>query len=255
MTFLIFSAISGAVLVAVPLYLARRFRREWKMPKRMFLKAGLVLLTIELFHFSVMDSAISNWPQFLDLHFVVQALILGLFAGLFFELGRFFALDKLFPDVRNEKRALYFALGWNGVETILYGALIILGSYGIYLLTTTADVAILFPDASLSELDQARQYQEQGLELVRSFPLYGLSPLLERAAILLLDLFLTLVMLLRFTKGDNRYVWLAVGIRSLVIALLFCAGQFEPYISLATYVVLGGALLLGLKKIQSSFGS
>lgn len=255
MTFLVFSALSGVALVAVPIFLVRRFRREWEMPKRLFLKAGLSLLTIELFHFSVMDSAISNWPQFLDFHFVLQALILGVVAGLFFELGRFFVLDKLFPHVRDEKSALYFGLSWNSLETILYGVLLIVGSYGIYLLATTSDVNVLFPDASVSELQEARMYQEQSLELVGSFPLYGLSPLLERAVLLLLDLFLTLVMLQRFTKGENRFVWLAVLGRALFTALIFMAAQFEPYVSLAVFAAIGAGLLFGLRKIQSSFGS
>lgn len=252
MNFLLFSAISGAILVATPLYFVRKFRREWKMPKGMFLKAGLALLTIELFHFSVMDSAIATWPQFLDLHFVWQAIILGLSAGLFFELGRFFVLDKLFQKVRDVKRALYFALSWNGLETILFGALMVIGSYGIYLLATTSDITLLFPDASLSELDQAKLYQEQAFELFGMFPLYGLTPLLERAVLLLLDLVLTLLVLMRFQKGENRFVWFAVLGRTVFTALLFASQQFDPLVSIAVLVVLGVGLFFGLKFLRDA---
>lgn len=255
MNFLVFSAISGAVLVVAPLYLVRRFRREWDMPKGMFLKAGLALLTIELFHFSVMDSAIATWPQFLDLHFVWQAVILGVAAGLFFELGRFFVLDKLFQKVRDVKSALYFALGWNGLETLLLGVLMVVGSYGLYLLVTTSDITLLFPDASVSELEQAKLYQEQALNLFSQFPLYGLTPILERVVLLLLDLFLTLVLLMRFQQGENRFLWFAVLGRMLFTTLIFASHQFDPLVSIAVFIALGGGLFIGVRKIQSSFAS
>lgn len=252
MNFLVFSAISGVVLVVAPLYLVRRFRREWKMPQGMFLKAGLVLLTIELFHFSVMDSAISVWPQFLDLHVVWQSIILGLSAGLFFELGRFLVLDKLFQKVRNVKQGLYFALCWNGLETVILGVLMMMGSYGIYLLATTSDITTLFPDASMNELEQTKVYQEQAFEILGMFPLYGLTPLLERAALLLLDMVLTLVMLLRFQQGGNPFVWFAVLGRTVFTALIFASQQLDPFVGIVILLALGFGLVAGLRPLTSS---
>lgn len=236
--------------------LVRRFRKEWKMPKGLFLRAGLALLVIELFHFSVMDSALSRWQElFLSQHVVVQALLFGLMAGLFFELGRFFVLDKLFKHVRSQKEGLYFAMGWRGVEMFAFGFLIVAGSYGIYLLATTPDLATLYPDASTTELQQLGEYKGVAEDLYGTFPLYGLTPLVEYGALLLLDMFLTLVVLLRFTRGSNRYVWLAVLVHGLFAAALFTAQQFEPYVPLLVLVLLGGASYRGMKYVQSNFGS
>lgn len=255
MAFLVLSAFSGLVLAFGPVYLARRLRQQWNIRKGLFFQAGLALLLLELFHYSVLDSALSHWPQFLEMDIVWQAIILGVATGLFFELGRFFVLDKIFRSVRKLREGLFFGLGWNGVETVLFGLLLIIGSFGIYLLATTPDVSTLFPDATTAQLQEARLYQEQSFELLQTFPLYGLSWILERGALLLLDLAATLMILLRFAEGDNRYVWLAVLTRTVFVGITFSARQMDPLAAILAAAVLGGALYFVMTKLRARFSA
>lgn len=253
MFFLVFSVISGVALIGAPIYLFKRFKKEWKMPDKLFLRAGFVLLLIELFHLSVLDSGISHWPTFANLHFVWQALILGLFSGLVFELGRFFALDKLFKKVRKYKDGMYFSLGWNGVGTFFLGVILILGSIGLYALLASPDLATLFPDASADELEQLREYKQQANDVMQMNPLFGLTPIIERASILALDMLLTLIILLGFFRGTFSYVWISVLVRTLFITLVYIGHQIDPLLSVGIFIVLGALCTYGTIRIKEYF--
>jgi uncharacterized membrane protein YhfC len=247
MMFIILSIFAGFVLTVVPVYLWKRFSAKWKMPKGLFLKAGLSLLVLEIFHISVRESALSYWPGFFDINLFLQALILGIMSGLFFELGRFFVLDKIFKKVRSYKEGVYFAMGWSGVVSTATGIIIIAGAIVIYLIMNTSDISTIFPQASENELKQIMDYQKQALEMN---PLFGLAPIVERFAFLALDIFLTLVILSGFGRGVVQYVWLSVFFRAIFVVVLFVVSQLGELAMVSAFIVFGALLFYLVWKMK-----
>lgn len=251
MIFYVLFAASGIFLMVGTVYLARRYKRILKPARGLYFKAGLSLLLIELFHYSVLDSALQSWPDFVSLNIIFQGLILGLFGGLFFELGRFFILDK-WCKVKTYNDAVYFGLGWNGAATFLYGVLVLVGTYGIYLLTNTPDISTIFPGGTGADIEQINQFRDQASSIIGSTPFLGLAPIFERGSLLALDLLLTLIIVFGFLRGTTTYVWLAVLIHSLYISALIILNSVNFYLGLsflALSAVIAGIALIKTKKM------
>jgi uncharacterized membrane protein YhfC len=248
MIFLILAAVSGVILIVAPVAVARMLKARWKMPDKMFFRAGLFLLVIEIFHMAVVGNGTSAFPQFFAMPTAVQALILGLLAGLFYELGRYVAMDRFFRNVRDRKEAIYFGLGFSGLETIMFGILLFIGTFAIYTLANTSDLAASFSTASPKDLEQLKAFQEQALQLVNGNPLLALAPVLERLSLGLIDIAMTLVMILCFQRGDTKYAWAAVAFRVLFVSSLYivsnyntAAGElvFAAFAAISFYIIQG----------------
>lgn len=246
MTFLILAAISGVILTIAPVAIARRLKARWNMPPKMFFRAGIFLLVIEIFHMAVTANGTTAFPQFFALPEAAQALILGIIAGLFYELGRYVALDRFFRNVRSSKEAIYFGLGWSGVGTILFGILNLLGAFAIYTLANTTDLAGTFASAAPKDLEQLKVFQEQGMQLINGNPLLALAPILERLSLGLIDIAMTLVMIICFQRGDTKYAWAAVAFRVLFVSSLYvvtnyntAAGElvFAAFAAISFYII------------------
>lgn len=238
MLFYIFTAVSGLLLSFGALLGAKKLSEKFQLPRKIFWKAGLMLLILEVFHLAVLGNLTSIWPGLENIPLWQKAALFGLMTGLFFELGRFVVLDKLMPNIRSLKEGLFFGFGWSGVLTFFLGILLLISVAGIHMLATTTDLVKTFPQATPEEIKQIQEYQKQVFDLLQGSPVVALLPLLERATQLLLDMALTLLLLLGFQKGSSRFVWYAVGVRALVGALLILAtGYFDIWGELVLVVV------------------
>lgn len=253
MLFIVLSVIAGFVLMVAAVYSCRRFRKEWSMPRGLYLRAGMALIMLEIFHFAMMDGVINMWPEFENLDLLLQALIIGTVMGIFFEFGRFMFLDKLFKGVRLEKEGLYFALGWNGVATFLIGFLIALGSVGMYILISTDDLSGYFAGANSEEMEQALIMQEEIKDLTTSYSFIGLSPLIERGALLVLDMALTLLILLYFMGGSSIVVWQAAFVRAISMAAIYAASKVNLYLGELLFIIVGIVAYLLLRKVRTYY--
>jgi len=253
MIFIVLSGLAGLALMVATVYTCKRFRSEWQMPRGLYLKAGMALLALEFFHFAMMDGVIAMWPEFMNMNLLLQAGILGIGAGIFFEFGRFMFLDKFFRGVRLEKEGLYFALGWNGVATFLIGLLVFLGTVGLYVLVNTDDLSSFFNTDDEKEMEQVVQMQEEAQTMIKDYPLLGFSPIIERGSILVLDMALTLLILLYFMGSSSVVVWQAAGIRAVATAGIFAAQRVDLYLGALMYIVVGLISFLILRKVRAHF--
>ena len=229
------------MLIAVPVYIVRRFRGPWKMPEKLFSRAGLCLIVIEIFHYSVMSQVLSMWTDFPSLPLIVQSAFLGLAAGLFFELGRFLVLDKLFSSVRSYKDAVYFGLGWNGVETFIVGLLLIVAVFGINMLVTTDDVTSIYPDADKTQIEQIELFRASAIKMVNDEPYMGIVPVVERGTFMLMDVALTLIILFGFSRGTNVYAWYSVLFRAAFVGAVFAAQKINPLAGELMFLIFAAA--------------
>lgn len=246
MTFIIISLVSGLVLTALPVYLYRRFRNEWKMPKGVFLRAGLANMLVALFFIAVIDGLFSLHPALGALDPIIKAIFIGIAGGLFYELWRFFVLDKVFRSVRNYKEGIYFALGWTGVLTFLTGLLLIFGSLAITLYMNSDNPQSFLP----SEDGETIEILNEQISLLSDAGIFvSLIPVFERSSLLLLDIALTLMMLNYFITANTRFIWRAVGLRACFMAGSLMLQSFAGFSAIFFYILVG---ILAWKFIQGA---
>ena len=123
----------------------------------------------------------------------------------------------------------------------------------MYIMATTPDIMTLFPPESGVDAEMAQLYQDQSIELMGSFPLYGLVFLLERAALLILDLFMTLLILVGLTYGQNRFAWFAALGHAGFFMLVFSAQRFDTLIYIPVLIGISLLLFWGLQKLKPLF--
>jgi len=251
MTFLILSTLSGIALVVLPIVAVLKLRNRWKLPKGLFLKAGMAALMVEIIHAAVLGNGTSLWPQLLDLPAYAMAIIFGVVSGLFTELGRFLILDKLMKKVRGLHEGLMFALGWGGLQTILYGAVVVFGVIGMYMISGVSNIATILPDADKSQLTAFTEIQKQSNELMNGNPILGLAPVIERGSLIMIDIALTLLIILGLIEGKTSNTWLAVGFRTLVTASVLYANSWAPLAGEFCLILFGLAAYLMSRKLSS----
>ena len=83
----------------------------------------------------------------------VQAIVLGLSAGIFEELARYIVYRFWQTEVRNWRGALFLGLGHGGVEAVITGLLLALTLVNIVIITNAEDPAALgLPEGTLAQV-------------------------------------------------------------------------------------------------------
>lgn len=253
MTFLILSAVSGFVLVILPIIAVGILRKRWALPKGIFIKAGIAALFVEIIHAAVLGNGSAMWPQIFDLPVYVTALILGVVGGLFTELGRFLVLDKMMKKVRDFREGVSFGFGWGGVQTVLYGIVVMLGVAGMYVIAGVSDISAMMPDADKDELAAFTEIQKQAVELMSGNAILGLSPVIERASLISIDIALSLLIIMGLFLGRTSFIWRAVGLRVLVTASIIYLNSIDILLGLAALALFGTAAFLMTRRFMDDF--
>lgn len=253
MIFLVLTGLTGIVLILFPVFFARRLRRKWHIEKGLFFRAGVSLLFIEIFSTMVAGNGIDLWPRFTGLPMIAQSVFMGLFSGLFYELGRFVVLDRLMPKIRSFRQGVAFGAGWAGMEMCLLGFALVISIFGMQMLLSTNDFSQAFPTASSDQIKQLSDFRDQATKLVSGNPLLALTPLMERFSLMLFDVAMTLLILFGLTRGESRYTWLAVASRALLIALLFGTGGIHPILTESIFVLFAIGAFFAIRLIQRSY--
>jgi len=158
-------------------------------------------------------------------HIPLIAVLLGLSAGMFEEFARYMAYRWWIKDARTWSQGLVFGAGHGGLEAILVGALS-LYTFAQIIALKGADLSTIFPT------DQISLAQEQ-INIYWSMPWYdSLVGALERAFAIPLHLANAILVLQAFTRRQFRWVWLAVGLHTLVNALaVYLSQTFNIYLA------------------------
>lgn len=251
MFFYILSTIGALVFLAFPIYFIKVYSKKWSIEKKLFWRIGFYFMVVELFFLAVMGNASSIWPGIGE-DPLLTALIMGIVSGLFFELGRFVVLDKVFKSMRSFKEGLYFAFAWRGLEILLMGILILVGIASMNVLTTT-DVKTLLPSGSTQEIAQMQEMKQQATEMLNGSPLQALSPMVQHAGYVMLDISLTLIMLLALLKGENKYIWYAVALRGLIAFTTVLFTSVSELAGDVALLVLGAFSLFLVEWVRKNF--
>jgi len=248
--FLVLSLISAVIMIVIPVFLLKYFSKKWQISGGVFWKAGLFLLFIEIFYLAVIGNASSLWPDLLTSSNLLKALIVGLSTGLFFELGRFLVLDKIFKNLRSVRDCAFFAMGWGGVETLLVGILLIVSTFGMQFMIASNNLSALMPDAGSQEIKQLEELKQESIVLMSGNPLLALTPVIERVSRTALDLSLTMLCLLALVKGETKYVWMAVAMRALITLTAVLIGSLGALAGDLIYLTLALFSLFAIKQVR-----
>jgi uncharacterized membrane protein YhfC len=235
--------LNGLLILAMPvglgILITRKFHLDWRL---FWIGAGTFILSqvghipfnlelTALFQRGILPHPPATWQR------LFNAVVLGLSAGLFEEFARYAAYRWWAKDARSWGRGLLLGAGHGGMEAILIGILV--------LLTYINMVAIHGMDISRQvPADQLALAQKQ-ITVYWTSPWYAtLLGAVERAFSLPVQLTLSVMVLQVFTRGQARWLWLAVGWHALVDAsTVFVLPLWGSY---ATEGLIGGLAVVSI---------
>jgi uncharacterized membrane protein YhfC len=234
---------NGLLMVAIPAGLAIYLDRRWRLGWRLWLIGGATFFFSQAGHIpfnfiagSALQAApLTNHPP--AARTLLNAVFLGLSAGLFEETFRYGMFRWWARDARSWRKAVLTGAGHGGVEAILLGFLVLYGFFQLAALRD-ADLSGMF---SGSELTLARQQ----VTSYWSMPWYdSLLGALERLFTIPTQIALAAIVLQTFVRRSAVWVWLAVLYHALVDAAAVLAAQTVGMYW--TEAVVGGFTVLSL---------
>jgi len=205
-------------------FLVRRYHISWTL----FLYGALFFILVQIVHTPLvlftqapLSEALYAAIPSRTLALAVFAIILGLLAGLFEEIGRYLVFSRFFPSrniATSREHGLLFGAGWGGVESMMIA--------GLLALTL---VAYLFSASPV---------------LASLTPLDPLVSLLERLMVFPLQIAFTLLVLLSVALGRPLLLGLAILWHTEVDALAVFLGVTSGIAVTEAMVAVNAALAL-----------
>ena len=226
--------------VLIPLFAARYFIRRFKKGWAPFIFGATFFLLVQVLHTPLVlftqnmiySYLLSTFPDKV-VALGVFAIILGLLAGLFEEIGRFLIFKYFFPTQKqrvtlDKENALVFGIGWGGVESIVIALLLSLTALSYIFAAPLTQVQVNQINESLGgklTAEQLDAINKQNAAFMALTPLDILPGLFER--IMTMTLHVAFTMMVFFAVVDRKYSLLALAIiyHALVDALAVFLGQ------------------------------
>lgn len=203
------------LMIAVPALMVYWLGRRWTLPWRLALAGGVTFVGSQVLHLPA-NSVLGMTLNMSSRPLLVQAIVLGLSAGVFEEVARYVVYRFWQKDARSWEEAIYFGLGHGGMESALIGLLVALTLVNMVVIARAPDpTALGLPEGALEQITD-----------FWSMPLY--MPMLavaERLMALVFHMALSAVVVLCFAR---RRVWpllVAILWHATVDSLTVYAGQ------------------------------
>lgn len=192
--------------LALGVFLARRLQGEW----RVFGIGAVTFVASQVFHIPFNLWILSPFLERMGwtagqtgFSLALAALFLGLSAGIFEEVARYFVFRLWLKDKRDWRSALMLGAGHGGIEAVIVGVLTLLTVIQIFTLRGT-DLTEVVP---ADQLDLAKAQ----IETFWALPWYAvLLGALERASAIALHLGATVLVLQAFTRKRIRWLFAAI---------------------------------------------
>lgn len=192
---LIMFALEILIVIGLPVAAILVLGRRWGLPLKLALAGAVTFVASQLLHIPVNAFVLGRLLR-LDMRPpVLQAIALGLSAGVFEEVARYLVLRFWQKDIRTWRQAVTYGLGHGGIEAVLIGLQVVMNVITVITITTMQDpTALALPDAALEEI---RAFWELPLYL----PLLAAA---ERVMALVLHVSLSTLVALCFHR---RTIW------------------------------------------------
>ena len=204
------------LVIGLGVFLTRKYNLGWRL---YWIGAALFILSQALhiyFNFLIdrlfRNGVLPTPPENYQLLF--SAVFLGLSAGFFEELIRYAGLRWWAKDARSWAKGLLFGSGWGGMEAIIFYVLVLSLNYIIFAALRTQDLSNQLSPEQLAPL-------QQGMNLFWSVSWYdSLLGAVERLFALPIQISLTILVLQVFTRGQSRWLWIAIAWHTLIDAVV-----------------------------------
>lgn len=204
-------------MMVLPIILWRIFTRKFRLSWRFVLAGGLTFIASQILHIPLV-LGLNNFMQSASL--LVNAIILGLLAGIFEETARYILFTFILKKSRSWKEGVLVGLGHGGTEAILVG---IFGA-----LTLANMIAYRYIDLSTVPSIPADQL-ELAKQQVESFwstqPYMAFVGFFERVFAMCLHVSLSIMVLYSILKRQAIWFWLASLWHAFVDAVAVYVGQ------------------------------
>jgi uncharacterized membrane protein YhfC len=194
--------ISFLGMIALPIilwvYFTRRFVLSWKL----VLAGGLTFIASQVLHIPLVI-AMGSFLQSASL--IVNAIILGLLAGIFEETARYILFKFILKHVKSWKEGILVGLGHGGTEAVILG---ILAAVGFVTMIGYRNIDLsTVPSIPADQLELARQQ----VEAYWSTPWYiALVGFVERIFAICLHVSLSVMVLYAVVYRKPIWFWLAL---------------------------------------------
>jgi len=209
--------ISFLGMIVVPIVLWIYFTRKFALSWKLVLAGGLTFIASQVLHIPLVIG-MGSFLQSASL--LVNAVILGLLAGLFEETARYILYKFILKNTRSWKEGILVGLGHGGTESVLLGILAVVG-----LITMigyrNVDLSTI-PSIPADQLELARQQ----VEAYWSAPWYlALMGVVERIFAICLHMSLSVMVLYAIAYRKPVWFWLALLWHAFVDAVAVYVGQ------------------------------
>jgi len=205
----------GMILLPIVawLYYSRNFKLSWKF----VLAGGLTFIASQVLHIPLV-AALGSFMEKNTL--LVNAVILGLLAGIFEETARYILFKIILRNARTWKEAVLVGLGHGGTEALLLG---ILAAVGFVTMLTYRSVDLsTVPSIPAGQVELARQQ----VAAYWSAPIYmAFMGFIERIFAIVLHVSLSIMVLYAIANKKPLWFWLALLWHAFVDAVAVYAVQ------------------------------
>lgn len=205
----------GMILLPVVLwvYFTRKFALSWKL----VLAGGLTFIASQILHIPLV-LAMGSFLKSVSL--LVNAIILGLLAGIFEETARYILFKFIIKKSRSWKEGVLVGLGHGGTEAMILGIFAALAFVNM-IIYQNIDLSTV-PSIPADQLELAKQQ----VAAYWSAPWYmALMGFVERIFAIALHVSLSVMVLYAIVYGKPIWFWLALLWHALVDAVAVYVGQ------------------------------
>lgn len=235
--------LNGLLMIGLPIglgiYLVHRFKLSWSL----WWAGGLTFIVSQIAHIPFNLLILNPWIDAITSSFsmkilaiLISAIFLGFSAGIFEETARYAVLRWWQKDIRTWSKGLLYGAGHGSIEAIILGLLVLFTFYQMISLRGS-DLNSLVPAEYLSLVQQQiNAYWSVSWQS-------SLLGAIERTLTIPFHISAALLVVQTFTRGQARWLWLAIVWHTIVDALVVTASQLW-----GIYIAEG---LLGLTSIIS----
>jgi uncharacterized membrane protein YhfC len=240
--------INGILMIFLPIllgiYLARKYGLRW----RLWWIGAVTFVLSQVGHipFNVaLDRGFAFLPSMSEsMSWIVNAIVLGLSAGLWEEIARYAAYRWWAKDARSWSKGLMLGAGHGGIESILLGILVLWGFINVLVAGSMDLFNVMSPEEAFEAQRQIQAYWSAPWAAT-------LLGALERVLALILHLSFSLMVLQVFIRRQNFWLWLAFLWHALVDASAVYAaiiwGTYESEVLIAGFALIGLAVIFLLR--------
>ena len=225
LTFLIVGSLQIIIPIGLGYWARKKFNVKWKV----FGFGALFFILVQVIHIPLV--LVTQTPLALYLMqiaigqtmvILIIAIYLGLLAGLFEELGRFYVFKRFFKRKKiklNKENALMFGLGWGGLESIFVAMIMFLTMFSYTVATSLTEQDLLDLNEQYGGIltqEQLDEINTQNEAFVNITPLELLPSLFERIMALALQIAFTLLVFTSVLSSKRLLLYLAILFHALV---------------------------------------